>query len=188
MHHKNRLKAQKTQNFTSQVLLHCFWDRYCFEYLRKEYERFYSKVLKGSITMITRAMEDYLEVIYWLSKEKGSAKISDISQMMGVRLPSVSEMMKRLKAEELVDYEPYGEVTLTEKGMEVAVKIAARHELLAGFFMALGVEKKIAIEDACKVEHDLHPDTLKKLRNFIKFVTERSIFSKFSEYVSEEKG
>ncbi len=137
--------------------------------------------------MITRAMEDYLETIYWLSKERGSAKVSNISQTMGVRLPSVSEMMKRLKDKGLVEYEPYGEVTLTEKGKEVAMKIAARHELLASFFMALGVEKKIALEDACKVEHDLHPDTLKKLRTFIKFVTERSMFSKFLEYVSEEK-
>jgi len=137
--------------------------------------------------MITRAMEDYLETIYWLSKEKGSAKVSDISQTMGVRLPSVSEMMKRLKDKGLVEYEPYGEVTLTEKGREVAMRIAARHELLASFFMALGVEKKIALEDACKVEHDLHPDTLKRLRTFIKFVAERSIFSKFSEYVSEEE-
>jgi len=137
--------------------------------------------------MITRAMEDYLETIYWLSKEKGSAKLSNISQTMGVRLPSVSEMMKRLKDKGLVEYEPYGEVTLTEKGREVAMRIAARHELLASFFMALGVEKKIALEDACKVEHDLQPDTLKKLRTFIKFVAERSIFSKFSEYVSEEE-
>ncbi|RLG45961.1 MAG: metal-dependent transcriptional regulator [Thermoproteota archaeon] len=137
--------------------------------------------------MITRAMEDYLETIYWLSKEKGSAKVSDISQTMGVRLPSVSEMMKRLKDKGLVEYEPYGEVTLTEKGREVAMRIAARHELLASFFMALGVEKKIALEDACKVEHDLHPDTLKRLRTFIKFVAERSMFSKFSEYVSEEE-
>ncbi len=137
--------------------------------------------------MITRAMEDYLEAIYWLSKERGSAKISDISQTMGVRLPSASEMMKRLKAEGLVEYEPYGEVTLTEKGMEIAARIAARHELLADFFRALGVEEKIALEDACKVEHDLHPDTLEKLRKFIKFISERSIFSEFSKHTSDEK-
>jgi len=137
--------------------------------------------------MITRAMEDYLEAIYWLSKERGSAKISDISQTMGVRLPSASEMMKRLKAEGLVEYEPYGEVTLTEKGMEIAARIAARHELLADFFRALGVEEKIALEDACKVEHDLHPDTLEKLRKFIKFISERSIFSEFSKQTSDEK-
>jgi len=132
-------------------------------------------------------MEDYLEAIYWLSKEKGSAKISDISQTIGVKLPSVSEMMRRLKDKGLVEYEPYGQITLTEKGMKVAEKVAARHELLANFFMALGVDEKIALEDACKVEHDLHPDTLKKLRRFIKFVTERSIFSEFTECVSQEE-
>lgn len=137
--------------------------------------------------MITRAMEDYLEAIYWLSKEKGSAKISDISQAMGVKLPSVSEMMKRLKAEGLVEYEPYGRVTLTEKGLEIAERIAARHELLANFFISLGVDEKIAIEDACRVEHDLHPNTLKRLRSFIKFVKERAIFEEFSSYISEEE-
>ncbi len=135
--------------------------------------------------MITRAMEDYLEAIYWLSKEKGSAKISDISQVIGVKLPSASEMMKRLKAEGLVKYEPYGEVTLTEKGRRIAAKIASSHELLADFFMALGVERSIALEDACKVEHDLHPDTLRRLRRFIKFISKRSIFSEFSKHLSE---
>ena len=137
--------------------------------------------------MVTRAMEDYLEAIYWLSKEKGSAKISEISQLMNVRLPSVSEMMKRLKAKGLVEYKPYGKIILTQKGLEIAEKVAACHELLANFFISLGVDERIAIEDACKVEHDLHPDTLKKLRSFIKFVTERSIFAEFSSYVSEKE-
>ena len=50
-------------------------------------------------------------------------------------------------------------ITITEKGMEIAEKIYARHNTLTELFVRLGVPQDIAEEDACKIEHDISPET-----------------------------
>jgi Mn-dependent DtxR family transcriptional regulator len=116
----------------------------------------------------TDRMEDYLEVIYELIKKKGYATQTDISESLNVSLPSVSKMLQRLDESKYLKYEKYRGINLTEVGIEVAENIHEKHGLLSEFFKMIGVDEDIANIDAEGIEHHLHPQTLKKLREFIR--------------------
>jgi Mn-dependent DtxR family transcriptional regulator len=116
----------------------------------------------------TDRMEDYLEVIYELIKKKGYATQTDISESLNVSLPSVTKMLQRLDESKYLEYEKYRGINLTEEGIEVAENIHEKHGLLSEFFKMIGVDKDVANIDAEGIEHHLHPQTLKKLREFIR--------------------
>lgn len=120
--------------------------------------------------IITKSIEDYLKVIYILTKEKGFAKTSDISSALNVQPPSVTEMIQKLNKMGFVSYEKYKVVTLTKKGEKLAKNVYKRNETLFNFLKIIGVEEKAAENDACKMEHDLTPATTKHLTKFVDFV------------------
>ena len=116
----------------------------------------------------TDRMEDYLEVIYELIKEKGYATTIDISQYLNVSSPSVTKMVQRLDESGHLNYEKYRGIVLTDQGTAVAKGIHERHNLLVEFLRMIGVKDDIANRDAEGIEHHLHPETLKKLEDFVK--------------------
>lgn len=116
----------------------------------------------------TDRMEDYLEVIYELIRKKGYATQTDISESLNVSLPGVSKMLQRLDESKYLKYEKYRGINLTQEGINVAVNIREKHGLLSEFFKMIGVDEDIANIDAEGIEHHLHPQTLKKLREFIR--------------------
>ena len=122
----------------------------------------------------TDRMEDYLEVIYELVQQKGYATIIDISQYLNVSSPSVTKMVKRLDETGYLKYEKYRGICLTQQGIDVAMSIHQRHSLLAEFLKMIGVDKDIANKDAEGIEHHLHPQTLKKLEEFVKTIKKES--------------
>ncbi|MHC1595314.1 MAG: transcriptional regulator MntR [Candidatus Syntropharchaeales archaeon] len=117
--------------------------------------------------MLSRGMEDYLEVIYKLIQEKGYARSTDIAHQLDVRPPSVTEMVQRLDEDGLLVYERYRGITLTEEGERVAKSVLRRHALLFEFLTLLGVDEEIADLDACGMEHCLHPETVKVISCFL---------------------
>ena len=116
----------------------------------------------------TVRMEDYLEVIYELIKKKGYATQTDISECLNVSLPGVSKMLQRLDESKYLKYEKYRGINLTEEGIELAENIHEKHGLLSEFFKMIGVDEDIANIDAEGIEHHIHPQTLRKLREFIR--------------------
>jgi Mn-dependent DtxR family transcriptional regulator len=116
----------------------------------------------------TDRMEDYLEVIYELMKQKGYATAVDISESLNVSSPSVTKMLQRLNESKYLRYEKYRGINLTGEGIAVAESIREKHNFLAEFFKMIGVDENIANIDAEGVEHHLHPETLKKLQEFIR--------------------
>jgi DtxR family transcriptional regulator, manganese transport regulator len=116
----------------------------------------------------TTRMEDYLEVIYELIQHKGYATTVDISNYLNVSSPSVTKMLQRLSESGHVNYEKYRGIALTEAGMAVAKSMHERHGVLAEFLMIIGVDEDTANRDAEGIEHHLHPETLKKLEEFVK--------------------
>ncbi|HDM60402.1 MAG TPA: metal-dependent transcriptional regulator [Archaeoglobus veneficus] len=122
--------------------------------------------------MLSRRTEDYLEAIYQLSMEKGYTRVKEIASKLKVKPASVSEMMAKLAKEGYIVYEKRLFVTLTEKGKAVAESVRERREILVKFLVTLGVPRHIAEEDACIIEHVLHPETVKQLKNFVRFVEE----------------
>lgn len=116
----------------------------------------------------TDRMEDYLEVIYELIKEKGYATTIDISEYLNVSSPSVTKMVQRLDESGHLNYEKYRGIVLTDQGTSVAKGIHERHNLLVEFLKMIGVKDDIANRDAEGIEHHLHHETLKKLEDFVK--------------------
>jgi Mn-dependent DtxR family transcriptional regulator len=123
----------------------------------------------------TTRMEDYLEVIYELITRKGYATTVDISDYLNVSSPSVTKMLQRLNESGHVNYERYRGISLTETGMAVAKNMHDRHGVLADFLKMIGVDEDTANRDAEGIEHHLHPETLKKLEEFIRLVRSQGI-------------
>ncbi|WP_337862036.1 transcriptional regulator MntR [Nitrososphaera sp.] len=122
----------------------------------------------------TTRMEDYLEVIYELIQHKGYATTVDISDYLNVSSPSVTKMLQRLNESGHVNYEKYRGIALTDSGVAIAKSMHDRHGVLAEFLMMIGVDKDIANRDAEGIEHHLHPETLKKLEEFVRLAREKN--------------
>ena len=120
------------------------------------------------------SMEDYLESISVLAQGGKVVRVTQISNALRVKKPSVTSALKKLSKEELVEHERYGHVKLTDEGKKIAEDVFRRHETLRHFLAEiLGVEPKIASEDACKMEHAVSPATLERLAKFVDFVLNR---------------
>lgn len=108
--------------------------------------------------------EMYLETILILSKEKASVRAIDVGEHMGYSKPSVSRALGLLKQGGYVAADESGHLSLTTEGRDVAEKMYERHTMLSEFLMKLGVEKEIAVEDACKMEHDISDTTFEAIK------------------------
>ena len=111
--------------------------------------------------------EMYLETIYVLSREKSAVHSIDVSEHMGYSKPSVSRAISLLRAGGYVEMAEDGRLTLTPAGAEVAQKIYERHTILTECLVRLGVDRAVAAEDACKMEHDISDVSLAALKKFI---------------------
>jgi DtxR family Mn-dependent transcriptional regulator len=119
----------------------------------------------------TASMEDYLEAIANLGEGKKVVRVKQISEMLGVKMPSVTSALKKLSEQELVEHERYGQIKLTPEGDKVARDVIYRHEALTHFFaQALGINHETAEEDACKIEHVISPLSMERMAKFVEFI------------------
>lgn len=116
---------------------------------------------------ILKSAEDYLEMILMLSEEKGYARSIDIATGLGVSKPSVSVAMKHLRENDYITMDESSLITLTEKGMDIAQRIYHRHKVLTEILVRLGVSEEIAREDACRIEHDLSPESFAAIQQHL---------------------
>jgi DtxR family Mn-dependent transcriptional regulator len=117
--------------------------------------------------MLSKSIEDYLETIYHILQEKKFARSTDIALKLNVKQPSATEMVQKLAKENLVKYEKYRGITLTEKGRKLARDIDTRHKILVSFLKLIGIDDLTAEQDACRIEHDVTPKTMQHLVEFI---------------------
>ena len=117
---------------------------------------------------IHESAENYLEAILALGEEKGSVRSIDIANHLEFSKPSVSRAMSLLRENGYVVMDSDGFLTLTEAGHQVADRIYERHQLLTKWLTALGVDPKVAAEDACKIEHDLSDESFTKLKEHLR--------------------
>ena len=123
---------------------------------------------------ITEAVENYLETILILSRKQPEVHAIDICASLGYSRPTVSIVLKKMKTDGLVMVDDENHITLTDKGKNVAIHIYDRHTILSEFFILLGVDKDVALEDACKIEHDISDETFSLLRaHFYKLSDEK---------------
>jgi DtxR family Mn-dependent transcriptional regulator len=119
----------------------------------------------------TASMEDYLEAIAKLGEGRKVVKVKQLSQMLGVKMPSVTSALRKLSERQLVEHERYGHIKLTAAGDEIARAVISRHEALTRFFaQGLGINRETAEEDACKIEHVISPLSMERLTKFVEFI------------------
>jgi Mn-dependent DtxR family transcriptional regulator len=112
----------------------------------------------------TVAVEDYLEKIEQLIQRKGYARVVDIAAGLRISQASVTAMVQRLDGEGFIKYEKYRGMVLTSTGLEVARRIAHRHQLLTDFLRAIGVsDEKVIYDDVEGMEHHISPDTFRAI-------------------------
>lgn len=121
---------------------------------------------------LTPTLEDYLETIYDLCAQHGVARVKDIAARLSVTNPSVVGAIKALKRRDLVRQERYGYVRLTDAGLEMGASILHKHGVLAHFLeTVLGLDPEIASRDACRLEHAVSPETVRRLTAVAEFVS-----------------
>lgn len=117
--------------------------------------------------MMTKSLEDYVEMIYMLIRDRGVAHVRDVASELDVKMPSVVKAISELKKLGYVTQEPYSDIVLTPSGEKVAQEILDRHIVLQRFLESIGVEKSIADKDACHMEHILSAETMVCIRKFL---------------------
>ena len=112
--------------------------------------------------------EMYLETILILSQRGKGVRAVDVGEYMGFSKPSVSRAMGLLKSGGYVRLDENGFLVLTELGKEVAGKTYERHKVLSAFFTDIGVDPETAVQDACKIEHDISDETFQAMKRYVK--------------------
>ena len=122
---------------------------------------------------ITEATENYMEAILMLKQQNGAVRAVDIANHLGFSKPTISQYMKQYVAQGLVTIGGDGHIELTDAGRAIAEPIFERHRVISAIFMALGVPEAVALEDACKVEHDLSEETFQCMKeHYLKYIDE----------------
>ncbi len=121
--------------------------------------------------MISVSMENYLETIFHLVREHTVARVRDIADRLKVSQSSVTGMLQSLRDHNFVNYEPYGFVTLTSEGTDVAKRVVRRHEALRDFMVdILSIDAVDADEAACHMEHGISKQVVDRFVDFAEFV------------------
>jgi len=110
--------------------------------------------------------ENYLETILILGKTNNKVRSVDIAERLGYTKPSVSVAMKKLKTEGHIEING-GLITLTESGRKIAESMYERHIVISDWLIFLGVDRQIAVDDACRIEHFISEQSFLAIKNHI---------------------
>lgn len=119
------------------------------------------------MTHTNESAENYLETILVLSKRLPVVRGVDISNELGFKKSSVSIAMKNLREKKHITVTDAGYIYLTESGLEIAEMIYERHQFLSSWLIRLGVDEKIATEDACRIEHVISKESFEAIKKYV---------------------
>jgi Mn-dependent DtxR family transcriptional regulator len=122
------------------------------------------------------AVEDYLERILDLINSKGYARVVDIAAALKISQASVTNMVQRLDADGLLEYEKYRGLVLTNAGEKLARSISHRHKLLTDFLKLLGLNDRVIYHDVEGMEHHISPSTLRAIEALVRQLRRRPAF------------
>lgn len=117
---------------------------------------------------VNESAENYLETILVLSKKLPVVRSVDIANELGYKKSSVSIAMKNLREKNHITVTEPGFIYLTDSGKEIAEMIYERHELISNWLVSLGVDRKIATEDACRMEHVISKESFEAIKKHVK--------------------
>lgn len=114
--------------------------------------------------MISKAIQDYLKVIYQVQNAHGVVSTTDLADQLGVAPASVTGMLKKLAAQDLVAYTPYQGVTLTERGRVIALRMVRYHRLVERYLSeVLGMSWDEVHVEAEELEHALSAQVIGRM-------------------------
>lgn len=143
----------------------------------------YNIFKRGSIVnTLSASLEDYIEIIWNLYEKNDTVKAIDIAKELNVSRASVSEALVKLAEKNLIINEGHKGIKITEKGILKAQEVTSKHRTLTSFLEnTLGIDKHIAENNACKIEHVISADVFARIEAFQKFCNDRN------EYIDEFK-
>jgi len=120
---------------------------------------------------LSESLEDYLETIFELETTHKVARVKDIAKKLGILRGSVTGALKTLAGRDLINYEPYSFITLTESGREIASEVTRRHAVIADFLQnVLQLDETAADANACRMEHAMDQAAVNRLVQFIEYI------------------
>jgi DtxR family Mn-dependent transcriptional regulator len=120
---------------------------------------------------LSASLEDYIEAIHHIVNEKHVARSKEIASRLGVSRASVTEALRALARKDLINYAPYEAITMTARGRKVARDVIFRHDALKQFFIeVLAIDRGIAEEAACRIEHAAPPEVIARMISFTQFM------------------
>lgn len=132
----------------------------------------FREYMKKDEGLLTASMQDYLEMIYRLSREAGFTRINDLAAALNVQPPSATKMVQKLAEAGVVKYEKYGIILLSRKGEELGRALLQRHRVIEDFLSLLGVSRGV-LEETEKIEHTVGAATLESLADLVEFFKSR---------------
>ena len=116
---------------------------------------------------VSEAVQNYLETIYILSLKQNEVHAVDICNQLSYSRPTVSIVLRQMRENGLVTVDDLNHIHLTDEGLRIAKSLYERHTVITELFISLGVSRETALEDACKIEHDLSEETFSALKQHL---------------------
>ncbi|HWQ76251.1 MAG TPA: metal-dependent transcriptional regulator [Syntrophomonas sp.] len=117
---------------------------------------------------IQESSEMYLETILVLSHKNPQVRSIDVVNALDFKKSSVSVAMKKLRENGYIEMDNQGYIKLTDKGQEIAETMFERHVFFSDWLIKLGVDQTVAVEDACRIEHVISPQSFAAIKNYVK--------------------
>ncbi|MDO4283222.1 MAG: metal-dependent transcriptional regulator [Clostridia bacterium] len=118
--------------------------------------------------MISKSLEEYLKTMYVLKKQNGNVRVTDIAIKMSCSKPSVNKALKVLKENELITYEAYGPIALTQSGEDLAKKILETYDIVYLFLKdVLNLPKEEAEKEAESLKLVMSDHTANRLAKYV---------------------
>lgn len=130
----------------------------------------FNEYMKKEDNTLTASMEDYLEMIYRLSLNKGYLRINELSNALNVQPPSATKMVQKLAELKLVKYEKYGIIVLEESGKKLGAILLNRHNIIENFLRIFDVPDSRILDETEKIEHTISKETTKCFQDFVEFM------------------
>lgn len=131
--------------------------------------------MKKEPESLSLSQQRYIEVIAGLIRDKGAARTTDVARSLGVRLPSVTEAVRRLEALGVAVRKSRFEIALSREGRRVAEQLDGRQRALERFMVdVMAMPALEAAEAACRVEHCVNREFAERLAAVAEYLSLRN--------------
>lgn len=126
-----------------------------------------------SVSELSASTQNYLKAIWGLT-EWSTEPVTPtlIARRTGLKISSVSDAVRKMASQGLVDHEPYGAVALTEAGRGFALAMVRRHRLIESFLVReLGYSWDQVHDEAESLEHAVSDFMIDRIDELLGFPT-----------------